>query len=133
MFHLEANATINFFFFCFLQQFFTCRDNTAPNDILQLMKEHWLLSLPKVVISVHGDFPKRDYSWKTVMNESIIFTTGSSPSQQKLDNSSTIAIMDINRVYKNEALFCKSSNQVSFCFDTFNCVLLFYQLHVLLT
>ena len=46
------------------------------------------------------------------MNEAILFTSGSSPSDQKSYTSSTIAIMDINLVQKKEVLYCKS-NKVS--------------------
>ena len=96
----------------FSLQFFTCRTETAPQDVVQLMKDHWLLTYPKVLISVHGDFPKRDYSWRNVMNESIIFTSGSSPSHQNLYNSSTIAIMSINTVKDREALYSKSNKVI---------------------
>ena len=46
------------------------------------------------------------------MNESIIFTSGFSPSHQNLYNSSTIAIMSINTVKDREALYSKSNKVI---------------------
>ena len=101
----SVNLNLSFF------QFVTCQADTKPELIIQLLKEHWMLSLPKIIISIHGEFITRDYSWLNVMNESLLITNGSSPSHQRSNNSSTIAIMDMNQIDNQESLR-STSNKV---------------------
>ena len=90
-------------------QFVTCDASISPNNVLKLLIEQWMISLPKIIILINGEFPRRDYSWLNVMSDSWLITNGSSPSHQRSYNSFTIAIMDINSIQGKDVLVCPSN------------------------
>ena len=92
-------------------QFVTISADADPLTLWNLFTYYWKLFVPHVVATTTGEFPMHDDHWRHISERTWIFTKGSSPVSEYIEETCIIALQQA-KSFKNWEILSTPTKKV---------------------